>query len=38
MNWVAAGRKVSDTSATKIASGAVNKTGAEAIVSVLIPA
>jgi hypothetical protein len=38
MNWVAAGRKVSDTSATKIASGAVNRTGADAVVAVLIPA
>lgn len=38
MNWAVAGRKVSDTSATKIASGAVNKTGADAVVSVLIPA
>lgn len=38
MNCVVAGRKVSDTSATKIASGAVNKTGADAIVWVLIPA
>jgi hypothetical protein len=38
MNWVAAGRNVSDTSATKIASGAVNRTGADAVVAVLIPA
>jgi hypothetical protein len=38
MNWVVAGRKVGDTSATKIASGAMNKTGAEAVVWVLIPA
>jgi L-asparaginase II len=38
MNCVVAGRKVGDTSAMKIASGTVNKTGAEAVVSVLIPA
>ena len=38
MNGVVAGRKGSGTSATKTASGAVNKTGAAAIVSVLIPA
>ena len=38
MNWVVAGRKVGETSATKIAKGTVSRTGAEAIVAVLIPA
>ena len=38
MNWVVAGRKISETSATKIARGAAAKTGADAAVCVLTPA
>lgn len=38
MNWVVAGRKISETSATKIARGAAAKTGADAGVCVLTPA
>ena len=38
MNCVMAGRKMGETSATKIASGAAAKTGAAAAVWVLTPA
>jgi hypothetical protein len=38
MNCVVAGRKVGETSATKIASGAAAKTGADVAVCVLTPA
>jgi hypothetical protein len=38
MNCVGMGRKVGETSATKIVRGAVSRTGAEAIITVLIPA
>jgi len=32
MNWVAAGRKIGETSEVELASAAVAKTGADAIV------
>jgi len=38
MNWVVMGRKIGETSETKLARAAVAKTGAEATVWVLSPA
>jgi hypothetical protein len=37
MNWVVAGRNISEACVTKVASAVVAKTGAEPIVGVLIP-